>query len=332
MAYFDLRRSVHEQNQRATMEYRLALSVIILVLASTSLATADVFVEILPQGCCRNAEGGSGPNTQYFFGKTQSECESLCAASTTCLGYEISTSGKCELHADDDFVQTNPDPDCRCVARMSDDESGSGSDSGSEDASAAPSSAAPTSAAPTSAAPTTAAPATYAPTTSAPTSGESSDTFVALVPQGCCRNAEGSSGPNTKYHFGQTQESCEALCAASTACRGYEIGTNGKCELHEDDDFDHTKPDSDCRCVEKVLGSASGAESDNSGSSSSAAATLAPVAIGLGLIVLVAVVGIARWKRATSTNGAISMDAVDTDVTFVNLDDSHPSDARTSVV
>ena len=33
------------------------------------------------------------------------------------------------------------------------------------------------------------------------------------------------------------------------------ICTQGKCELHTDNDFDHTNPDAACRCVEKVIGS-----------------------------------------------------------------------------
>lgn len=78
-------------------------------------------------------------------------------------------------------------------------------------------------------APTTASPATASPTTSAPVGAQPRTTtslFVELQPQGCCRNANDESGPNTEFFFNRNQTECDALCDASATCLGYELNTN----------------------------------------------------------------------------------------------------------
>eukprot|EP00041_Stephanoeca_diplocostata_P009194 m.139858 g.139858 ORF g.139858 m.139858 type:complete len:797 (+) comp17643_c0_seq5:96-2486(+) len=117
------------------------------------------FVEIMQpsRGCCRTSSLGSGQEVlPVLTGHTQAQCEALCAADTSCTGYEYHTwTNGCELHTGaGDFYQTSGYELCRCVQKRV--------VVGSPPVSAAPTTNAPTSdtatAAPTTAAPTTAAP------------------------------------------------------------------------------------------------------------------------------------------------------------------------------
>eukprot|EP00041_Stephanoeca_diplocostata_P008828 m.132361 g.132361 ORF g.132361 m.132361 type:complete len:398 (-) comp17496_c1_seq4:162-1355(-) len=274
--------------------------------ASTVSLHTSLYIELLPPGCCRNATGGSGPHTQYFFDKTNSECQALCDTRSTCLGYESNTNGKCELHADNDFNHTNPDPACRCVLRLTSSmTSSTTSVPPTTGTSVTVHTTIPT-ATPTTATPTTATPTTETPTTAIPSTAPSNApsvssgfTYVELTPRGCCRNATGGSGPNTQYFFGRTGSECEALCTSSPPCRGYEITASGKCELHADDDFAQTHPDATCRCVQRVASSALDNTFGDIGGST-AAQTWLPAFVMLGLVVGVIAYIAVRVKMARS--------------------------------
>jgi hypothetical protein len=174
-----------------------------------------VFTELQPQGCCRDAAGGSN-TLSYLFMSTIQACQAACLNRADCGGIEFKYSNNiCELHPAADTAQTNPDTNCDCFRR-------------------AP--ATPT--VPV----TTVTPVTTRPATS--------PTFVELMPQGCCRNAGGTS--NTLpggYIFMTSIAACQAACANRADCGAIEFKSrNNFCELHPAADGFQTNPDTDCNC------------------------------------------------------------------------------------
>jgi hypothetical protein len=174
-----------------------------------------VFTELQPQGCCRDAAGGSN-TLSYLFMSTIQACQAACLNRADCGGIEFKYSNNiCELHPAADTAQTNPDTNCDCFRR-------------------AP--ATPT--VPV----TTVTPVTTRPATS--------PTFVELMPQGCCRNAGGTS--NTLpggYIFMTSIAACQAACANRADCGAIEFKSrNNFCELHPAADAAQTNPDTNCQC------------------------------------------------------------------------------------
>jgi Leucine-rich repeat (LRR) protein len=86
---------------------------------------APIYSELLPAGCCRDANGGSGTTYSPTTVATIAECERACNAqiSPRCVGYEVTPTGggnlSCELHRYDIFYA---DPGCttvRCFRKTS---------------------------------------------------------------------------------------------------------------------------------------------------------------------------------------------------------------------
>eukprot|EP00041_Stephanoeca_diplocostata_P029337 m.863251 g.863251 ORF g.863251 m.863251 type:complete len:1100 (+) comp23541_c0_seq7:417-3716(+) len=291
--------------------------------APTATPGSISFVELEPQGCCRNAAGQSGIS-EYFFQQDRASCEDLCSRTFACMGYEIGASGKCELKRENDFNRTNPDASCNCVEKVG--EAGDPSDVGFGQVIVIPfgsGSFAPAASGcctgpagysvrrafdlaaclrmcdddetcvgaefksnglrcelhsaaaglldvdgtagcscwtqterfaalgeTTGAAATTEVTSAAAVTSDAPTAG-SGISFTEILPQGCCRTSTGGNGIS-EYLFGTTIEECETTCLATFSCTAFEMNDQGKCELKRGDDFDRTKPDTDCNCLLKT--------------------------------------------------------------------------------
>eukprot|EP00035_Acanthoeca_spectabilis_P015304 m.304344 g.304344 ORF g.304344 m.304344 type:complete len:1453 (+) comp16339_c0_seq3:64-4422(+) len=202
--------------------------------APSSISTSlNGYVELTPQGCCRDSSGGT--NTLpggHFFGISVTACARACTARQVCAGIEyIASQQRCELHpASDQF--TNGDTNCQCFMQLG---------------STAPS------------IPTATLSPTLSPTTRigtlAPTGGQAND-FVEVTPQGCCRDSNGVTNTLRGGHlFGIDLDSCRQACTTRSDCGGIEfIARQRRCELHPIGDR-FSNGDTSCQCFIRTANS-----------------------------------------------------------------------------
>jgi len=200
-------------------------------------AVANDFVEITPQGCCRNSEGNR--NTLLYghiFGTSLENCQQACVNRLDCGAVEfIAHQQRCELHPPEDAFQTNGDTNCQCFQLNR------------APTSPPPPTPTPAPAVPTPA-PTSPTPAPVTPTTPSPVTA----VFAEVTPQGCCRNSEGNSDTLPLGHiFGTSLAFCQQACVNRPECGAVEfIAHQQRCELHPPEDGFQTNGDTNCQCFE----------------------------------------------------------------------------------